>query len=151
MTTISELAAELSCEQGLDWTTALYVLDPVEDGTSEYVAAVCVISVRVEPLSVLRCHLIISPVWPDRVSVPVELPRQMGEEPPVMAPATVVGETCIVTGTLNASEHGLDCITALYCHVPADEGVSECEVLVLLMSVQLPPSSCRCHLTTEPV
>lgn len=61
---------------------------------------VLAISVQSVPL-VENCHLVMLPVWPDKVRVPLVLPEQM-VVPPDTEPATVDGSTVTVTPVASA-------------------------------------------------
>src|SRR5665648_165754 len=71
-------------------TMARYSHVPTLAGISEYVVLVLAILTH-PPETSLLSHLTIVPVNPVKVMVPVEDPRQMGDEPPVTFPGTVSG------------------------------------------------------------
>ena len=71
------------------------------------------------------CHFKTLPVCPDKVMIPVDDPIHIGVLPPVTEPPTVVGSTTIVVDVEYVVGQGLLVIWARYCHVPAEEGISE--------------------------
>lgn len=105
-------------------------------------------SVKVLKPLVELCHLTTAPTLLPSVSTPLVLPLQI-VAPPVTVPPTVVGLTSMVAG---AEGRSLTLRTmALYCQIPADAGTVVYVVVVLAMSVQVPPLNWDCHLTIEPV
>ena len=95
------------------------------------------------------CHWIV-PVWPLTLTV-VVLPVQIVLEAAVAVPPTDIGSTTIVLTAEKTDAHAPLFTSALYSHVPADDGVSLYVVFVFAILDQAPAFTRFCHCTILPV
>jgi hypothetical protein len=114
------------------------------------VVVVLAMSTGVTQLLVEYCHLVIVPVYPDRVSVVLLVPEQT-VVPPLTEPPTERGSTVIVASAEFVEEQTPLVTTARY-FVVAVRFVAVSEVVVLATSFTvLQLSVDHCHFVTEPV
>jgi len=96
--TVTVASAELDDEQLPLVITARYLVMVVKF-VAVCVVVVLAISTGVTQLSVLDCHLVIVPVWPDKVSNVLFVPVHTVELPAILPP-TETGSTVTVTSAV---------------------------------------------------